>query len=269
MKLNIFFRANESAKSAGSINKDITKESYRIGTHTKSDILKATWLSLNNSGIDEEDHVHIFIDEVSVETQTWMRQTLKTVDFHFKDVPPLSACPPFEEHPFPDLHPVRINCSKPLFELFYEEIEKGEDDDIYYLCEDDYLHRPNAIALIKNLFKSGYKGFFLPYDYPDRYVIDRGRNCDVILGPNSHLRSVPSATFTMVADKATWMKYKMDVIRGSVFCDDGWTWKAFKQVNAFCPIPGWSCHFQEGYVSPYIDWEEVFKWAMVNDIKKT
>ena len=266
MKLNIFFRANESAKSAGSINEDITKESYRIGTHTKSDILKATWLSINNSGVNEEDHIHIFVDEVSVETQTWMRQTLKTVDFHFKDVPPLSACPPFEEHPFPDLHPVRINCSKPLFELFYEEIEKGQDDDLYYLCEDDYLHRPNAIALIKNLFKSGYKGFFLPYDYPDRYTIDRSKECNIILGPNSHLRSVPSATFTMVADKTTWMNYKMDIIRGSVFCDDGWTWKVFKQTNAFCPIPGWSCHFQEGYVSPYVDWEEVFKWAMINDI---
>ena len=266
MKLNIFFRANESAKSAGSINEDITKESYRIGTHTKSDILKATWLSINNSGVNEEDHIHIFVDEVSVETQTWMRQTLKTVDFHFKDVPPLSACPPFEEHPFPDLHPVRINCSKPLFELFYEEIEKGQDDDLYYLCEDDYLHRPNAIALIKNLFKSGYKGFFLPYDYPDRYTIDRSKECNIILGPNSHLRSVPSATFTMVADKTTWMNYKMDIIRGSVFCDDGWTWKVFKQTNAFCPIPGWSCHFQEGYVSPYIDWEEVVRWANVNDI---
>ena len=70
----------------------------------------------------------------------------------------------------------------------------------------------------------------------------------------------------MVADKTTWMNYKMDIIRGSVFCDDGWTWKVFKQVNAFCPIPGWTCHFQEGYVSPYIDWEEVVKWAMVNDI---
>ena len=266
MKLNIFFRANESAKSAGSVNADITKESYRIGTYTKSDILKATWLSVNNSGVNEEDHITIFCDAVHGDTVSWMRKTLKTVDFHFKDVPPLSACPPFEEHPFPDLHPVRINCSKPLFELFYKEIEKGKDDDIFYLCEDDYLHRPNAIALIKNLYRSGYKGFFIPYDYPDRYTIDKGKQCDLVLGPNSHLRSVPSATFTMVADKVTWMNYKMDIIRGSVFCDDGWTWKVFKQVNAFCPIPGWTCHFQEGYVSPYIDWEEVVKWAMVNDI---
>ena len=120
MKLNIFFRANESAKSAGSINKDITKESYRIGTHTKSDILKATWLSVNNSGVDEEDHITIFCDAVHGDTVSWMRKTLKTVNFHFKDVPPLNACPPFEEHPFPDLHPVRINCSKHLFELFYK-----------------------------------------------------------------------------------------------------------------------------------------------------
>ena len=85
------------------------------------------------------------------------------------------------------------------------------------------------------------------------------------MGPNSHLRSVPSATFTMMADKETWMRYKLEVIRGSVFCDDGWTWKAFKQTNAFCPIPSWSCHFQENYLSPYVDWEEIFKWAMTHD----
>jgi len=268
MKLNIYFRANESAKSAGSVNKDITKETYRIGTHTKTDILKAVWLSVNNSGVTNEDHITVFCDAVSAETESWMHSTLETTDFQFKEVPPLSYCPGFEEHPFPNLHPVRINCSLALFELLYEEIEKGNDDDIFYLCEDDYLHRPETITMIKNLYNSGYTGFFLPYDYPDRYTIDRGRECNVILGPNSHLRSVPSATFTMVADKATWMRYKLDVIRGSVFCDDGWTWKAFKQVNAFCPIPSWSCHFQEGFVSPFIDWEQVFVWAMEKDKKK-
>ena len=89
--------------------------------------------------------------------------------------------------------------------------------------------------MIKNLYQSGYKGFFLPYDYPDRYTLDRGRQADCF-GTTCHLRSVPSATFTMMADKETWMRYKLDVIRGSVFCDDGWTWKAFKQTNAFCPI---------------------------------
>ncbi len=266
MKLNVYFRANESAKSAGSTNEDITKESYRIGNYTKKDILKATWLSVNNSGIDDNDRIRIFCDAVSAKTQSWMQNTIKTKDFEFKEVPPLDYCPGFDTHPFPDLHPVRINCSKALFELLYEEIEQGEDDDIFYLCEDDYLHRPNAIALIKNLYNSGYKGFFVPYDYPDRYTLDKSRNCEVILGPNSHLRSVPSATFTLVADKVTWMNYKMEVIRASVFCDDGWTWRAFKQVNAFCPIPGWTCHFQEGYVSPYIDWEEVVRWANVNDI---
>ena len=265
MKLNIYFRANESAKSAGSVNKDITQEAYRVGTHTKSDILRAVWLSVNNSGVTNDDRVKVFCDAVSAETKTWMLNTIKTTDFEFKEVPPLSHCPGFESHPFPHLHPVRINCSLALFELLYEEIEQGEDDDVFYLCEDDYLHRPATITMIKNLYQSGYKGFFLPYDYPDRYTLDRGRQADVILGPNSHLRSVPSATFTLMADKETWMRYKLEVIRGSVFCDDGWTWKAFKQTNAFCPIPSWSCHFQENYLSPYVDWEEIFKWAMTHD----
>ena len=265
MKFNLYFRANESAKSAGSTNEDITKESYRIGTHTKEDILRAVWLSVNNSGITNEDRIRIFCDAVSSETITWMANQLKTEDFEFKEVPPLSYCPGFESHPFPDLHPVRINCSLALFKLFYEEIEAGEDDDVFHLCEDDYLHRAGALQVAKQLYLNGYKGFFLPYDYPDRYTLDTNRKAEVILGPGIHLRSVPSATFTMMADKQTWMRFKLDGIRGSVFCDDGWTWKAFSQVAAVCPIPGLSCHFQEGYISPYINWDEIFKWAMSHE----
>ena len=83
MKLNIYFRANESAKSAGSVNKDITKEAYRIGTHTKTDILKAVWLSVNNSGVTNEDHMTVFCDAVSAETEPWMLSTLETPDFQF------------------------------------------------------------------------------------------------------------------------------------------------------------------------------------------
>ena len=119
MKLNIYFRANESAKSAGSVNKDITQEAYRVGTHTKSDILRAVWLSVNNSGVTNDDRVKVFCDAVSAETKTWMLNTIKTTDFEFKEVPPLSHCPGFESHPFPHLHPVRINCSLALFELFH------------------------------------------------------------------------------------------------------------------------------------------------------
>ena len=55
-----------------------------------------------------------------------MRNTIKTTDWAFTEVPPLSYCPGFESHPFPDLHPVRINCSLALFELLYEEIEQGD-----------------------------------------------------------------------------------------------------------------------------------------------
>ena len=131
MKLNIYFRANESAKSAGSVNEDITQEAYRIGTHTKSDILRAVWLSVNNSGVTNDDRVKVFCDAVSAETKTWMLNTIKTTDWAFTEVPPLSYCPGFESHPFPHLHPVRINCSLALFELLYEEIEQGEDGDIF------------------------------------------------------------------------------------------------------------------------------------------
>ena len=222
MKLNIYFRANESAKSAGSVNKDITQEAYRIGTHTKSDILRAVWLSVNNSGVTNEDRIKILCDSVSKKTQTWMLDTLKTSDFDFKEVPPLSHCPGFESHPFPHLHPVRINCSLALFELLYEEIEQGEDDDVFYLCEDDYLHRPATITMIKNLYQSGYKGFFLPYDYPDRYFLDPSKQCNLMMGAFGHLRTIQSSTLTMAAKGKTFSQYRYEILQGGVFAQDSW-----------------------------------------------
>ena len=43
-----------------------------------------------------------------------------------------------------------------------------------------------------------------------------------------------------------------------VLDSDTWTWKAFKQAGALCPIPGHATHLQDGCITPVINWEMVY-----------
>ena len=56
----------------------------------------------------------------------------------------------------------------------------------------------------------------------------------------------------------TWLKFKYDLLRSGAFADDTWTWKAFKQAGALCPIPGHATHLQDGCITPVINWEMVY-----------
>ena len=56
----------------------------------------------------------------------------------------------------------------------------------------------------------------------------------------------------------TWLQYKFELLRAGVFADDSWTWKAFKQVGALCPVPGHATHLQDNCITPLINWEIVY-----------
>ena len=132
-------------------------------------------------------------------------------------------------------------------------------DELIYVCEDDYLHLNDAIAAMKALYKeSNYEGFYAPYDYPDRYFVDNDKKAEIIMGKYGHLRSIPSATLTIATLGKTWLKFKYDLLRSGAFADDTWTWKAFKQAGALCPIPGHATHLQDGCITPVINWEMVY-----------
>ena len=105
---------------------------------------------------------------------------------------------------------------------------------------------------------SRFDGFYLPYDYPDRYTIDRTRNCELVYLPAGHYRTVPSSTLTMATFGKTFLRFKMELLRAGVFADDTWTWKAFKLAGSLCPIPGHATHLQEGLTSPGRDWDAIW-----------
>lgn len=252
----IIYRASEANKSPGSIS-DGTNEKPRWKDKTKSEIFKKCWLSLQNGLEGWDDRIIILADRVSDSTLQWMRDT-STIPTKIEviNIPPRTEVPPYGAHPYPQYHPVTINTCIQLMEKIIE-IAQQYPEELIYVCEDDYLHTTDAIRIMKNVYKAGYTGFYLPYDYPDRYV-DRDKYSEIIIGPDCHLRTVSSATLTMAGLGKTFLPFKFSILQAGLFSDDSWTWKAFKQSVAVCPIPGTATHLQDRCITPLIDWDKVW-----------
>ena len=248
----ILFRSCEANLSPGSLGEGTDRVPRWNGKY-KEEILRKCYLSLQPS-LSEKDMIVVVNDRTTQETLNWMKENTKA-QFGVKNITSLDEAR--KSHPYPKYHPATANSCTDLMEYLIAVCERNVDE-IVYVCEDDYLHVEHAIPAMKELFKTGYQGFYAPYDYPDRYTIDVDRRCDLHVWQYGHLRSIPSATLTMAAKGSTWLKYSFELLRGGVFADDSWTWKAFKQTGALCPIPGHATHLQEGCITPFVNWETIY-----------
>ena len=249
----ILFRSCEANLSAGSLG-DGTQNVPRWNGKYKLDILRKCYLSIQN-GLTKDDSIVVINDRTTPETLKWMEDNTIT-SFAIKNIKPLDEIRNTHKHPY--YHPVIANGCEDLMEYIIK-LSEWHPDELIYVCEDDYLHVPIAITAMKDTFALGYKGFYAPYDYPDRYTIDTSRSCDLHLGTYGHLRTIPSATLTVAALGETWAKYKFEILRAGVFADDSWTWKAFKQSGAVCPVPGHATHLQDNCITPYVDWNTIYE----------
>lgn len=250
----IIYRASEANKSPGSIS-DGSQNKPRWNGKTKDEIFRKCWLSLQR-GLSSTDSIIVLADRVTNETKNWMVKTSGTSNIEIEDIPPRTEVPPYGTHPYPQYHPVTINTCIPLMEKLIQ-IAEANPNNLIYLCEDDYLHLPNAITIMKRVYEAGYSGFYLPYDYPDRYT-DRDKYAEIIIGPDCHLRTVASATLTLAGLGKTFLPFKYSILQAGLFSDDSWTWKAFKQSVAVCPIPGTATHLQDHCITPVVDWNKVW-----------
>jgi hypothetical protein len=248
----ILFRSCEANLSAGSLGDGSTNKPRWLDKY-KLEIIRKCYASIQ-TGLDESDTIIIINDRTTADTLNWMKNTTKA-KFQVFDITPLPELR--TKHPHPTYHPVVANACPDLME-FLVKLAESKPRELIYICEDDYLHTATAIAAMKHIYLGGYNGFYVPYDYPDRYNLDNDRTCTLICGPYGHLRTVPSATLTIAARGELWSYFKYDLLRAGVFADDSWTWKAFKQVGAICPVPGHATHLQEGCITPYIDWLSIY-----------
>jgi hypothetical protein len=249
----ILFRSCEANLSAGSLGEGL-EDKPRWNGKKKLEILRKCYLSIQ-AGLEADDHIIIINDRTTPETLSWMKANT-TAMFSVVDITPLPELR--KHHPYPAYHPVVVNACTDLMELIVDCAERNPDE-IIYVCEDDYLHIPHAITALKAIYARGFKGFYAPYDYPDRYTIDTSKLCELHAGPFGHLRTIPSATLTIAALGKTWRQYKFDLLRAGTFADDSWTWKAFSQSGALCPVPGHATHLQDNCITPYVNWSEIYE----------
>ena len=248
----ILFRSCETNISPGSLGDGTSSKPRWLGKY-KLEILRKCYLSLQ-AGLSENDKIIIINDNTTKETLEWMKSNTDAI-FSVVTITPLAELR--KNHAYPEYHPVIANSCTELMETLVQVCENNEDE-LIYVCEDDYLHTRAAINNMKSIFNSGYEGFYAPYDYPDRYTIDNSKKTELHASIIGHVRTIPSATLTIAALGKTWLQYKYELLRAGVFADDTWTYKAFAQVGALCPIPGQATHLQDNCITPFINWEKEY-----------
>ena len=144
------------------------------------------------------------------------------------------------------------------------------DDDIVYLVEDDYIHRPNSLNVLKEVFQNSNVAYVSLYDHMDKYhpgyfnTYANGFPTQLFCTSTCHWKTTPSTTnsyamrfSTLKRDKDIHYKYCNfgNVVQDHrKFLD---LWSTGKSLVT--PIPGYSTHVENGLLSPTIDWIKVLK----------
>lgn len=215
----------------------------RWNNNSKQDIIKKCWLSLQNSIDTAIDEIIVVEDECSDELLEFLEEgnLAKKIEFHH--VKPHDGTGHFVE----------------VADII-DEKTKLFPNEIHFMCNDDFLFLPNALHIMRSIFENGWKGFVIPYDYPDRYTLDNTRLCELYINQYCHWRTIPSCTSITSALGSVWQQHMQPFKRNAFFNDDSWTWEAysFAKTKGICPIPGIATHLTEGCMTPLVNWQQVW-----------
>ena len=134
-----------------------------------------------------------------------------------------------------------------------------DDNEIIYLCEDDYLHYNNCLQHIKD-FLNEYPNYFChPVDYPNLYTNNDNQASEIILSKNWHWRSVKSSTYTIAFTKTVFdLNYSIFTnINRSLFYDHIIN-LIYVFTKCFSPIPSLTSHIDQDCLPPCIDTKKLF-----------
>ena len=238
--MHIYYRVCEKQQTLSGVP--------RWNNMNKLEMIKKCWLSLQQSIDSEKDEIIIVEDECSDEMLDYLVAHSKAKITNIHHVAP---------HTDDSSHFVEVaDIIDEKTKLFLNEI--------HFMCNDDFLFLSNALIIMKSVFEEGWDGFVIPYDYPDRYTLDKTRLCELYLSSYTHWRTIPACTSITSARGRIWQQHMQPFKRNAYFNDDSWTWEAysFAKSKGICPIPGVATHLTRGCMTPLINWEKVW-----NDIK--
>lgn len=148
----------------------------------------------------------------------------------------------------------------------FEQVEKNATD-LWYHVEDDYLHTPDAVQDMLDTITEFEKitGKLIavnPHDDIWRYKHEVYPSV-LLLGPNRHYRTVKHTTYTCLASKKIYDKYKKNFQDIVTLTNQKADWVEAKSINLvwsqpdvmlFSPIPGVGFHIMDqSGIDPYFD----------------
>jgi len=168
---------------------------------------------------------------------------------------------------------VSVGNGTGTFNLALDEALQYDEKGIVYFLENDYIHRPNSDKVLLEGFEIGGDYVSL-YDHLDKYIPasrggnkliedDGGEFTKVYLSESCHWKLTNSATMTF-ASTVSNLKDDEDILRrwtnvGNYPRDfDMFMELREKGKSLLSPIPGYSTHGETDWLSPLINWEEVW-----------
>jgi hypothetical protein len=150
------------------------------------------------------------------------------------------------------------------------------DDDIIYLLEDDYLHKPGSLDILREIFTSFSNVDYVSlYDHMDKYLVQYqvpGFITQLTCTKNVHWRTTHSTT-NSYAMKFSTLKRDLDIhyefskfdVYGPVTQDHLKFLNLWKNKRSLLtPVPGFSTHVENSLMSPTIDWFKISEQIIHN-----
>lgn len=139
-----------------------------------------------------------------------------------------------------------------------------KDDTYFYFVEDDYLHVPGEKTL--TVLAEGLEAFdFVSLqDHPDRYTrtddIGHGEE-RIFITDSSHWRTAESTTCTWGSRGDIFnFVWAVDPFLKQDPLEDREFFRRMRREYGYrlcTPIPGYSAHMHDGFMSPLIDWKHI------------
>lgn len=155
-----------------------------------------------------------------------------------------------------------------LFTYLRDKGEPLDPEEIVYIVEDDYLHRPCGLDALEDVLKNTNVDYATLYDHADKYFPNYfeqfafGFKTFLFHTEKSHWRTTPSTTNTFAAkyktlmsDMETHLKFSSPeekTSRDHEKFHDLWS----NNRTLVSAVPGLSTHVENGLMSPCFDWSK-------------
>lgn len=149
---------------------------------------------------------------------------------------------------------------------FFETIKhikndsKIQQDDLIYFLENDYMHVPDWLDKIFDLF-STFQGlnYVSLYDHNDKYFLPMYDDLvsKIFVTEKHHWRSTPSTCGSFILTKELFDQ-DYNILSTMEGDHNKWLWlNQHRNRSVITPIPGLSTHCMKGLMSPTINWGQI------------